>query len=248
MANELSPEERLLRLIKEKQQNAAAKENHGIVANVDMEIKADEEKPRPAPALPAKDIERQDIKRQNRRRPGISVGWLNSLKPYLYAAAAIIFLSFAVIFITRSFSSKEDREISDLKTMLASLSQDTAQKENIPQQPREGKPEKMPDESAPESFVDYEKLIKEKNIFTSAQPEKGKAAIQQGETLRAMTKDLKLVGIMPGDEPQAIIEDKKSSQTLFLKEGEMINDVEVKKIMTGKVVLGYGDEQITLSM
>ena len=56
------------------------------------------------------------------------------------------------------------------------------------------------------------------------------------------------MGIVPGDEPQAIIEDKKSGQTFFLKEGEKILNMEIEKISTGKVLLNYDGETITLSL
>ena len=63
-----------------------------------------------------------------------------------------------------------------------------------------------------------------------------------------MVSEFRLVGIIPGDEPQAIIEDKKSGQTLFLKKGERLAEVVIKEISEGRVVLGYNEETITLSL
>ena len=53
---------------------------------------------------------------------------------------------------------------------------------------------------------------------------------------------------MPGEDPQAIIEDKRTGETLFLKRGEMINDIKIEVIGTGRVTLGYNEDTTTLSL
>jgi len=72
--------------------------------------------------------------------------------------------------------------------------------------------------------------------------------IFEGPSLRDLIKDLSLVGIIPGDRPQVIIEDKRNGQTLFLQVGEMIDMIKIKEIQSGRVVLEIGDETITLSL
>ena len=105
----------------------------------------------------------------------------------------------------------------------------------------------VPDKPAA-SFEDYQKLINAKSIFAPPVVQTGKAVAQEGPGLNELIKDLRLVGIMPGEMPQAIIEDRKNNQTLFLKEGDMINDIEIKSILAGRVVLARNDETVTLSL
>ena len=52
-----------------------------------------------------------------------------------------------------------------------------------------------------------------------------------------LTKRYKLVGIVLGEKPEAIVEDLTSRNTLFIHEGEMLDAVQVKKIEEGHVIL-----------
>ena len=58
--------------------------------------------------------------------------------------------------------------------------------------------------------------------------------------------NLGLVGIVPGDNPQAIIEDKKDQKTYYLVKGQSINGITVEDINEDKVVLEYRDKKMTL--
>jgi type II secretory pathway component PulC len=55
-----------------------------------------------------------------------------------------------------------------------------------------------------------------------------------------------LSGIVSGDNPKAIIEDKKSQKSYFLREGESAGDLTVEKIGAGKVSLDYKGEKFEL--
>ncbi len=61
-------------------------------------------------------------------------------------------------------------------------------------------------------------------------------------------QDLNLLGIVSGDNPQAIIEDKKSQKTYFLKKGDFLGDFELKDIQKGKVILDLSGQQFELSL
>ena len=58
--------------------------------------------------------------------------------------------------------------------------------------------------------------------------------------------DLGLVGIVPGDNPQAIVEDKKNQKTYYLAKGQSINGIIVEDINEDKVVLEYRGKRMTL--
>lgn len=49
--------------------------------------------------------------------------------------------------------------------------------------------------------------------------------------------DINLVGIISGENPQAIIEDKKSSKTYYLSRGQLIGDLRIDDIGDGKIVV-----------
>jgi hypothetical protein len=58
--------------------------------------------------------------------------------------------------------------------------------------------------------------------------------------------NLGLVGIVPGASPQAIVEDKKNQKTYYLVKGQSINGISVEEINEDKVVLEYKGKSMTL--
>lgn len=50
-------------------------------------------------------------------------------------------------------------------------------------------------------------------------------------------KDINLVGIISGDNPQAVIEDKKTQKTYYVTKGQLIGDLLVDDIQEGKIIL-----------
>ncbi|MBU4589584.1 MAG: hypothetical protein KKG01_01515 [Candidatus Omnitrophica bacterium] len=59
-------------------------------------------------------------------------------------------------------------------------------------------------------------------------------------------KDLTLLGIITGEDNQAIIEDKKTKKTQFLYKGDSIGDLKVIDIKDSEVMLDYNGERIEL--
>lgn len=58
--------------------------------------------------------------------------------------------------------------------------------------------------------------------------------------------NLGLVGIIPGDNPQAIIEDKKDQKTYYLMKGQAVNDIVVEDISSDKVMIEYRGKRMNL--
>lgn len=58
--------------------------------------------------------------------------------------------------------------------------------------------------------------------------------------------NLGLVGIIPGNNPQAIVEEKKNQKTYYLTKGQSINGITVEDINEDKVVLEYAGKKMTL--
>jgi len=66
------------------------------------------------------------------------------------------------------------------------------------------------------------------------------------QILQEKVKTLRLVGISWGKDPVAMIEDKTSQQTSFLKVGDSIDGVKVKAILRDRAILSHGDAEYDL--
>jgi hypothetical protein len=97
-----------------------------------------------------------------------------------------------------------------------------------------------------DSYSAYEGRIGSRQIF-----DKSGAGGDGGHSI-ATSEDVSqligLVGIMPGNPPQAIIEDKKNQKTYYLKKGESFNDFTVENIAADMVTVDNGGRKVTLSL
>ena len=64
----------------------------------------------------------------------------------------------------------------------------------------------------------------------------------------AWIKRLKLVGVVLDQEPQAIVENRRTRQTLFLRRGDRVEGAVVKEILEGKVILTYAGQSVELTL
>ncbi len=82
--------------------------------------------------------------------------------------------------------------------------------------------------------------IKRRNMFTFLpSKEEAQAAVNIGLTLG----NLKLVGILWSDNPQAMIENSKEQKTYFVSKGDRIGDIEIRNILRDKVIVGKAAEE-----
>ena len=93
--------------------------------------------------------------------------------------------------------------------------------------------------------VDYYLEGAQRQIFSSPT-----AAQEAGQPPTAATadlvKDITLIGIISGETPQAIIEDKKTQKTLYVTKGQFIGELQVEDIQEGKVILNYKGQKFEL--
>lgn len=116
-------------------------------------------------------------------------------------------------------------------------------------------PEVMPGEiikskiEATEEIKPYEfylEAAKGRQIFSSASgQELGQPA--SGVGLDSI-KDISLVGIISGENPQAIIEDKKTQKTYYVTKGQFIGEFQVEDIQEGKIIINYNGQRYELFM
>lgn len=86
-----------------------------------------------------------------------------------------------------------------------------------------------------------------KDAFKPAENEEP-AKPMQDASLEDVIGDLVLLGIVAGESPQAIIEDKKQQKSYFIKEGQTIAGIMLKKIDDGSVTVVYKNEEFSLTL
>lgn len=99
----------------------------------------------------------------------------------------------------------------------------------------------------PMPYSYYQEEISKRNIFKSqGEGEKVSQAAPAGLAFKELVKDLNLLGIVAGDNPQVIIEDRKMQKTFFLYKGDYVGEMKVEAIYPDKVVLEFRGERISL--
>ena len=89
-------------------------------------------------------------------------------------------------------------------------------------------------------FLHYLAVVQRRNIFNPTEPTDDIDKTKEREkALQDFLKDLVLVGISWGKEPQAMIESKKLKQTYFLNVGDVISNLKIEAILKNKVILSY---------
>ncbi|MDP3142762.1 MAG: hypothetical protein Q8N14_02285 [Candidatus Omnitrophota bacterium] len=103
--------------------------------------------------------------------------------------------------------------------------------------------------SALKPYSYYSAQFDQRDIFETT-PYAGSIAKSStvSANLSQLTKDLKLVGVILDNNPQAIIESNTDKKTYFLRKGELINDMKLEVITESKVILSYGNEKIELAL
>jgi hypothetical protein len=102
------------------------------------------------------------------------------------------------------------------------------------------------------TFLSYLAMVQRRNIFFPVQiqdmqqvdDEKQKQEIRQ--TINELSANLRLAGIALTPDLQAMIENKETGETLFLKKGDIINRLTIQEIFADRVILSYDGETIEL--
>jgi type II secretory pathway component PulC len=95
------------------------------------------------------------------------------------------------------------------------------------------------------SYSHYSNMISGKSIFgvsSDAQAE------SQADASDSSGDSVGLVGIVSGNNPQAIVEDKKGQKTYYITKGQSVNGITVDDIGEGSVTLDYKGKKMTLSL
>ncbi len=89
----------------------------------------------------------------------------------------------------------------------------------------------------------YSPVFKQRKIFTNSGVNLEKPI---GAASADLIKDINLVGIISGEVPQAIIEDKRAQKTYYLKKGQFMGQLQLADIQEGKIILNYEGQMYEL--
>ena len=96
-------------------------------------------------------------------------------------------------------------------------------------------------------FSYYEQAISKRVLFRGGVKEtKEVRVIPKSKNFGQLMQNLKLIGIMTGDNPQAIIENKKENETYFVNNGDYLGEIKVLEIESKKITLEYQGEAASL--
>jgi hypothetical protein len=90
----------------------------------------------------------------------------------------------------------------------------------------------------------YLKAVGNRQIFANAQAAQGEQPPAAADA--NVVKNINLVGIITGVNPQAVIEDRKTRQTFYLNKGQTINEFKIEDIQDGKVILNRNGQRFEL--
>lgn len=91
-----------------------------------------------------------------------------------------------------------------------------------------------------DSLSEFDKKIKVRNLFFSSAPAAARAPLIG---IKDKVKDLALIGIVKTGAMEAILKEKNSGKTTFVKAGQRFGDLEVKMVKESSVILKFKDEE-----
>lgn len=93
----------------------------------------------------------------------------------------------------------------------------------------------------------YIEEISKRDLFKAGlQKAESKHAVPASLTFKELIKDFSLLGIVSGDKPQVIIEDKKLNKTYFLYKGDFLGEIKIEEIHPERVILEFRGERVSL--
>ena len=111
--------------------------------------------------------------------------------------------------------------------------EDLAAKERVPLEP-----------AKPYEF--YLQALQKRQIFSVSSLASQASSILSPTADSDLIKNINLIGVISGDNPQAVIEDKKANKVYYLNKGQSIGQLQIEDIQTGKIILNYKGQKYEL--
>ena len=232
MQKDLSPEEKLLRLIKGKRKEGEASEKKPETPS--------EFSPKPSFAKEASSAD-PTIETKPVISNILTKG--KTLDPFKTAVFLLIAIFVVGIFyFIYDFSArKQQSPIVDVEELISSGAEPAEGIKEIAQKPTADAKEKPPAE-------EEEEPPELRELFGAPVTRETAPVVEEGPSIAELAKDLVLVGVITGDNPQAIIQNKKTRQSFYVYEGEGILEFKVKQIEKAMVILEYKGETLKMSL
>lgn len=93
-------------------------------------------------------------------------------------------------------------------------------------------------------FEYYQEGLSGRKIFGTIETQESTGPISAAGV--DIAKDIGLVGIIMGENPQAIIEDKKAAKTYYVTKGQFVQDMQIDEIQEGKIIINYKGQRYEL--
>ncbi len=89
-----------------------------------------------------------------------------------------------------------------------------------------------------------------RKMFKIFEPPRPKAKKQEKPkvTLQQLLAGYTFVGIIGGDPPQVIVEDKKSGQNHYLTAGQNVGEIKIEDVQRGKVTVSHEEETMDINI
>ena len=228
MIEDLSPEEKLLRLIKGKHKKDESSEK------------------KPEPEAPS---ESSFVKEASSAEPAIETRPIASsiltkgkgLDPFKIAVFLLIgFFVIGIFYFIYDFSvRKQESPIIDIEKLIPAEAEPTEKAQQAEQDAvAEEKPAAEEEEAPPEL----------RELFGAPVTRETAPIAEEGPSIAELAKDLVLVGVISGDNPQAIIQNKRTRQSFYVYVGESVLEFKIKQIDKATVILEYKEETLKLSL
>ena len=96
-------------------------------------------------------------------------------------------------------------------------------------------------------FDFYLQAIKDRQIFgVPTEIETRAPAVAMGNGASESLNDINLQGIISGENPQAIIVDKKTQKTYYVTQGQFIGEFRIVDIQEGKIIISYKGQKFEI--
>lgn len=91
-----------------------------------------------------------------------------------------------------------------------------------------------------------QEMVERRNLFDVRVGPDGN--LQPKSSIHELTKDLRLKGLAVFEQPEAILEDARTGTAIFVKEGDGVGELQVKKIRPESLILSYRGEDLELRL
>jgi len=95
-----------------------------------------------------------------------------------------------------------------------------------------------------EPYSYYTSGVEDRNVFLPQ--ESDVSPVMAGPSMDEISSNLSLIGIIAGDKPQAIIEDKKAGKSYFLYKGGLVGQAKIIDISEDSVTMEYNGQTFEL--